>query len=549
MTVAGHELLPGSEPRRLVLKVIIDEGRLYHLGSLKWEGNHVLSPIEVRRIWNPRPGEIYDLSRLDRTRAEAYSQYAERGFLFVRIEPVEVTRDSLVDVTFQVTEGDASSIRYVVISGNKGTREKVIRREIDIHEGDRFKRSSLVRSRDNIMRLGIFEDVGVDFATTESNDVDVLLKVKEKQVGTASAGAGYTNESGLTGFLELGHNNVLGNSQSLQLHLERGGRLSNYFVSFNEPWFHDTPTLLGFSMFNTSTNRDLYVENRRGASVRLGRPLRWPDFSRGSFSYQLEGVKLDPLGPMNAADSAALHGVVFGQRMTTSSIQLGLTRNSSNNPFYPTHGTRLTITSQLAGGPLGGSVSFHKQRVEARAYMPSILRGITTMMKARFGILGDFGNPARVAPAYETFRLGGGSTLDPLRGYDDYQVVPKKFDTFVPVRVFDHWEHTTPTDSVAVYRFVQTRVRYPGGNYFTTYTFEQQFPIVHPLHGVLFFDAGNTWNLWKEIQPLDLRTSAGVGFRMEIPLLGNIGFDYGYGFKRDDGPRAVGHFLLGNVNF
>jgi outer membrane protein insertion porin family len=83
----------------------------------------------------------------------------------------------------------------------------------------------------------------------------------------------------------------------------------------------------------------------------------------------------------------------------------------------------------------------------------------------------------------------------------------------------------------------------------TLFTFEQQFPIVHPLHGVLFFDAGNTWDLRQEIKPFDLKVGTGIGFRMEIPLLGNIGFDYGYGFNRDDRPRWVGHFMLGNVAF
>jgi outer membrane protein insertion porin family len=78
---------------------------------------------------------------------------------------------------------------------------------------------------------------------------------------------------------------------------------------------------------------------------------------------------------------------------------------------------------------------------------------------------------------------------------------------------------------------------------------EQQFPIVHPLHGVLFVDAGNTWDLFDEIEPFDLKVGAGAGFRLEIPLLGNIGFDYGYGFHRDDGPKWAGHFLIGNVSF
>ena len=97
--------------------------------------------------------------------------------------------------------------------------------------------------------------------------------------------------------------------------------------------------------------------------------------------------------------------------------------------------------------------------------------------------------------------------------------------------------------------YYQVTVRYPGGRYMTILTLEQQFPIVLPLRGVVFFDAGNTWDTWEEIQPLDLKKSIGFGVRMEIPMLGNVGFDFGYGFDRDDGPRLKGHFLLGQVSY
>jgi outer membrane protein insertion porin family len=105
---------------------------------------------------------------------------------------------------------------------------------------------------------------------------------------------------------------------------------------------------------------------------------------------------------------------------------------------------------------------------------------------------------------------------------------------------------TTP--GVKDTNYVQQTVRYPGGRYLALFTVEQQFPIAHPLHGVFFFDAGNVWDQRFEIKP-DFKAGAGIGFRMEIPLLGNIGFDYGYGFHRDDGPRWVGPVMLGNVNF
>lgn len=549
--VLGHELTPAKEPKRLVMHVKIDEGRKYAIGKVDWQGNHVLSDAEVAKYWTPKPGEIYDASKIDRARGAAFSDYAEKGYLYVGVEPREEIRDSLVDVTFRVGEGDPSDVRYVVISGNHGTREKVIRRELDIHEGERFKRSALVRTHDNLMRLGIFEDVGIDFGPTDSSDVDVLLKVKEKQVGTASAGAGYTSQTGVTGFLELGHNNVLGNGQSLNLHLERGSATENYYLSFTEPWFRDTPTLLGLSAFDTQRQLDEYDEKRIGGSVRLGRPLPWPDYSRGSISYSLEGVKVDSNRTFTNAERVAFQGIKFGEQVTTSSVEFGFLRNSANHPLYPTRGTKLSFNSELAGGPFGGQADFHKHRIEGRAYLRSFTKGLTTMVRARIGMLGEYAGQTSASPLYERFRLGGGTTPDPLRGYDDYTVVPDKFDRIVHTQVVSSIDtvSTGPVVLDTTYKDVPERVRYPGGRFFTTYTVEQQFPIVNPMHGVLFFDAGNVWDLGKEIQPFKLKTSLGAGLRLEIPLLGNIGFDYGYGFQRDDKPKAVGHFLLGNVNF
>jgi outer membrane protein insertion porin family len=191
-------------------------------------------------------------------------------------------------------------------------------------------------------------------------------------------------------------------------------------------------------------------------------------------------------------------------------------------------------------------VNFHKHRIEGRWYHRTPgLGALTTMLRGRIGLLGEYGDQevTRV-PDYERFRLGGGTTVDPLRGYDDYQVVPEKF-----IRDVESIPAVKDSLGNIITPAVTARVRYPGGRYMSVWTLEQQFPIVNPLHGVLFFDAGNTWDLWTEVKPLDLKLGAGLGFRLEIPLLGNIGFDYGYGFNRDDGARWAGHFLIGNVSF
>jgi len=550
--LVSHDLKPGKGPRDLTLVFTIEEGPRYVFGNATWTGSKILRAGTLQRMWGAKPGDVYDRSKIQKAVGDAYAAYAEEGFLYLGIEPREDVRDSAVDLSFVVQEGAPSNVRYIQIGGNHGTREKVIRREIDIHEGDRFKRSALVRSQGDVFRLGFFEDVQIDFVPAESTDVDISLKVKEKQVGTASAGAGYTAQSGVTGFLELGHNNVLGNGQNLSLHLERGGKRSNYFVSFTEPWFRDTPTLLGFSAFKTGQELDLYEEQRNGGSVRIGRPLGWPDYSRGSLSYQLENVTIHIDKPvLTAQDSIVLRGLKNGEATLSSSVTGLFVRNSTNNPFYPTGGTKLQLESEVTGGPFGGALNFWKQRLEGRAYFHSLIPGFTTMIRGRVGFLGKYADQNYPVPQYERYRLGGGTTIDPLRGYDDYMVVPEKFIRDVPTNVIERIDSvTTPGVKDTTYR--TTVSRYPGGQFFTSYSIEQQFPIAHPLHGVLFFDAGNTWDLVREAKPFDLRMGAGVGVRLEIPLLGNIGFDFGYGFNRGDlrdRPKWVGHFLLGQTSF
>lgn len=544
MTVRDIQLEPGLLPRDLTLRVTFDEGRVYQQGAVTWSGNLILATPLLQRLWPHKGGPLYSHARVQKAVSGVYGEYAEQGYLYVGVEPREtVVRDSVVDLELAVTEGAPSHIRRISITGNKGTREHVIRREINIHEGDRFRRSALMRSQSDVMRLGIFNEVIPDFAAADSSDVDLVFKVGEKQVGTASAGAGYTNESGLTGFLELGHNNVLGNGQQLSLHLERGGRRQDYQLSFTEPWFHGSPTLLGFSAYNTFRILEEFDQKRRGASGRIGRPLPWPDYSRGSISYTFEGLKFS-----NVRTGVQLGGIRVGSEELTSTLETNFLRNSTDNPFYPTKGTRFTANEEFTGGPFGGDLNYHRHRYEGRAYLPSVHKRLTSMFRLRLGTLNGYQWIGGVVPDYARFRLGGGNTPDPLRGYDDYQIVPGKFIRLISTGIIDNIDSlTTPGQRDTTYR--KATVRYPGGNYLALFTFEQQFPIAHPLHGVFFFDAGNVWDLPREIRPFDMKLGAGLGFRMEIPLLGNIGFDYGYGFHRDDKPRWVGHFMLGNVNF
>ncbi|MEP7027934.1 MAG: outer membrane protein assembly factor BamA [Candidatus Eisenbacteria bacterium] len=531
---------PDPKGKGLVLSYKVDEGPLYRMSDVRWQGNEVVTAGALKSLPQPVVGAPYNATRIQQAVAGAYSLYAEEGYLYVSVEPTEIVRDSnTVDLAFQVSEGPPSHVRQVKITGNTYTKENVIRRELELHEGDLFRRSRLVNSQQNVFRLGYFGDVGVDFQPADSADVDVVLKIKEKQTGTAQAGAGYSSDGGLTGFLNLGHNNLFGNGQSVNIQLERGSRRRNVQLSFTDPWYHDTPLSLGGSAFSSQSdigtnNLTEYAEKRRGFSFSVGRPIPGVRYTRGSAQYRLEGVAIDVTSLNPSPQLLALE--TRGEQVT-SSIELGLTRNTTNNPFYPTRGQRGSISSQFAGGPLQGDFSYNQTRLDTRWYARSFLKRAAHMFRVRIGGVGAYTSGDSV-PVYERFRLGG-VTADGLRGYDDYSVVPKQNDTY---------PRYADGSSVSELSFARSRTPYPGGRFFSVLTIEEQFPIVNPVHAILFVEAGNVWNRFSDIRPFDMRKSAGFGFRVEIPVLGNVGFDYAYGFDKDR-PGWKGHFLLGAALF
>ena len=512
-----------SDGKGVTLHVYAREGPRYRFGHLTWSGNKSVPTAALALISVPRAGTPYNETQIQKTLEAAYTLYQEQGYLFLNIDPRFSDRDSIVDVEFVIQEGARSRVADLKIVGNTRTKENVIRREATVRPGDSFRRSSLIRTQRDIFGLGYFQDVTVDYEPTgDSADINLTLKVQEKQTGTASAGAGFSSQSGLTGFIELGHNNLFGNGQAIALRLERGGKRSNAEISFTEPWFRDTPMTLGFDVFNTSRELDFYDRKDVGGGVRLGRPVPWPDYTRGVISYDLRDVTLNNIraqSPGEPSNLAALRESDWPRRV--SSVTVTFTRNSTDNPFYPTRGSRLQWTNEIAGGFLGGVEQFTKQSMDLKNY--SRLAGpFTLLLRGKAGFLAG-----PTVPDYERFRLGG-TTYDYLRGYPDYYVVPRANITRNPL-----------TGAVLD--------RYPGGRTALILTSELQFPIADPLHGLLFFEAGNTWNSTRDLDLGDLRKSMGLGIRLEVPALGRIGFDLGYGFDREDGGQWETHFQLGNT--
>lgn len=596
--VLGYELLPGSDEDRLVVEIEVNEGPRYHAGAVSWEGNEVIPAPALYSITSIGSGDVFNQEKIEETITNAYGAYAEQGYIYLNVRPDYATVDTTVNVTFRVTEGKPSRIHDIQITGNTRTKERVIRRTLALRPGDLFRRNALIRSMTQLQQLGYFSDIQPNSTPVDTskcrdcspNDITLSLHVEERQVGTASAGAGFSSAVGLTGFVELGHTNLFGNGQSLNLRLERGSRRNNAEISFTEPWFLGTPTSVGVDLFSTNrlyrgTGLDLDVR-RLGGALRLGRPFLW-DYTRVFASYRIESQKVvDETGGFTVSPNTTRlveTGFQVSQETSLSSaFSLTFTRNSTNHPIYASSGSEARLRMEFSGGPFGGDQVFQKYDLDFAKFLPTIRSGgfaPILMLRSRVGVVDDLfrdrDDPLlpvdldlveallengqaptwresgfALGPKYpvpvpvhitryptesaQLFRLGG-TSVNALRGYDDFEIVPpQNRRTRFLVSQF------TDSTGASTYDVASSPVYFPGGQYSGVFTAEWGFPIVEPLHGLLFAEGGGTWNEVPDFRWDTIRRSLGFGFRMEVPLLGLVGFDYAYGFDRLN--RRTGQF-------
>ncbi len=506
----------------------IEEGPQYRFGPVAWDGVSVLDSVQVKEALFFKAGDPYDQSKVDETLAALYDRYTERGYLVeLRIEPLTRVRGDEVGVTFMVHEGDPSRVGEIKIVGNTRTKEHVVRREMKLYPGDLLRRSALLRSQRDIFATGYFEDVQIEFnPAAESGEVNVTFRVLEKSSAQFNAGAGYSSQIGLTGFVKIGHNNLFGNGQALSMEVERGSRREYYDLSFTEPWVLGRPISAGVDLYNTETYRRVYAgtgldasywHRLRGGGVRVGFPwfLDWPDYTRMTVGYSLSDTRYRDYNSL-PEDTQRL--LIQGEG-TLSRLFMSWYRNSTDNPFHPSMGARTTLRTEFNGGLLGGSMDFYEFSLDHRQYLIPFWKPVL-MIRGRFGMLGTYERQGSMPPA-ERYRMGGITGFNLLRGYDDYYIVPEEnIKTYSDGREY----------------------RFPGGNYLLAFTAEFQFPVVAPLYGALFFDAGDTWNSGYDMSLSGLKLGAGVGITMEVPMLGPIGLYYAYGFERK---RWKTHFAFG----
>ncbi len=517
-----------EEPSKLDIVIHVEEGGLYTTGNVTWQGNTVFNDLIIAdQIWIQKDRVFKEdeyLLSLDNLQ----QLYANQGYIYITVEPSRDIVDHVVNVDLAFMEGQPARIRDIKISGNVKTYDNVILREMRIFPGDKFSNSRIQATMRDIFQTGFFEDVQPDIRPTKDGDVDMVLKVKEKQTGQFMFGMAYSAETSASGFIQVAETNFRGKGQNVGITWQFGSRRRYVDLSFTEPWFMGTPTLVGGDIFDRyQYNFDDFYESRiRGFSLRLGRRIPGTRYSRVGLRYELSETRLSNFSPSYVAylndleQSLGTSDLPF-QRLdridwpqTKSSIRISLNRNSTDSPFFPTRGSKTSYSFEFAGGPLGGEIDF-QEHVLSHSFYQKMPANFVLHLRGFFGLLHGL-DGADTVPDWERYRLGGNRRY-PLRGYKDLEVVPKGNPSFI------------------------------GGRFFTIFNTEMLYPVTNTIQLLSFLDIGDVWNSFQEADFANMRKGAGFGLRVEVPMMGTIGFDYGYGFDRQGGAAWEPHFTIGSM--
>lgn len=524
----GRQTVMTENREELDIVIHLEEGGIYTVGDVTWHGNTVLNDLQIAdQVWIEKGRTFKEDEYLD-TLSNLQQVYADRGYIYITVEPQRDIRDRVVDVAFTFIEGQPAKINDIRVAGNVKTYDNVILREMRIFPGDTFSNSRIEATLRDIFQTGFFEDVQPDIRPVASGDVDMVLKVKEKQTGQFMFGMAYSAETSASGFIQVAETNFRGKGQNIGVTWQFGSRQRYVDLSFTEPWFMGTPTLIGADLFDRyQYNYDDFYESRvRGFSLRLGRRIPGTRYSNVGLRYELSETRLDNfsrayvryLDELEASLPAGsdlpwvrLDEVDWPE--TKSSIRFSLNRNSTDNPFFPTAGSKTSYSIEYAGGPLGGEIEFQEHML-SHSYYQKLPGNFALHLRGFFGLIHGLESPDAV-PEWERYRLGGNRRY-PLRGYKDLEVVPAGNPSFI------------------------------GGRFFGIFNTEILYPLTRAVQLLTFLDMGNVWNSFSEADLAYLRKGAGFGLRVEVPMMGTIGFDYGYGFDRAGGAAWEPHFTIGN---
>jgi outer membrane protein insertion porin family len=528
-------LLPNKPGKAANISITIEEGRLYRLNNINFVGVKLFRTPEtlIRPVFQMQQGDIFSTAKLRKGFEDLRKLYGQFGYIdFVSepdIEPVAGTNK--IDLTLTFDEGKQFFVRRIDFSGNTNTRDRVIRRELLIDEGDVFNSRLWELSILRLNQLGYFEalkeaDAADVKRDTKTNTVDLTLKVKERGRNSISLNGGVSGISG--SFLGFGYstNNLVGLGETLSLSATLGTVQRIVSLGFTEPYLFNRPMQAGFTVFmsrydynqarqasilagtnltqfyNQLGQQNLlnYVNNSRGFTTFVSYPLR-RSFARVGISY---GYTIQDVKTLTDAATSYytylnflhINGPNTLDGIKSSTVTPSFTYNTVNHPITPSAGKSLSASVQFSGSILGGNLNQIEPIIDAKYFH----KGLAPKHVVGFHFNGKFltGYGGKTAAPFNRFFMGGENDI---RGFDIWSITPV---AFVPIegsvallnndgsprqqRIIGPNgapEFVSVSANVPSYQLVT-----PGGDTALVGNFEYRIPIVGPITLAAFFDAG-----------------------------------------------------------
>jgi outer membrane protein insertion porin family len=486
--VKEPEISIHPEGTGLRVALSLEEGPQYTLGEVRFTGDWQEPPGFLRREPDVKIGDVFVRSKVLNDLRMYEDSYRDEGYAWCRIEPLfEKDADKgEVGLNLVLAKGPLVNVRWIHVSGNSKTRDYVIRREMRILEGDLFDQKKLDDSKQFVRRMGFFTTVDIRSVKAGDDIADIYVNVEEGSAGSLSAGASYSSVSGLVGTLQLSLGNFSGRGQRLNLSLETGSETSTYSISFTEPRLFSGVFSFGLDLFDRTNEYTEYTQDSNGGSVRLGYMLSDSSNLSGRYryvTYDVYDISVDASNLIKEQEGVS----------TTSSLRLGYGYDTRDFPLDPREGVNMRVSTEVAGGVLGGTNDFVRYQVEGSIFSP-LVGDLIGLAHIELGLIMPYGG--KDVPVTEKYFMGG---LYTLRGFEYRKVGP--LEDGEPV----------------------------GGTKSFLMNLEATYPLIREsnIKSVLFLDAGNVWAEDENIEAGDLRYGAGFGFRWAAPI-GLLRLEWGF---------------------
>ena len=531
------------DKRYITITLRVEEGESYKVGKLDFSGDLLVSKEVLKRLMTSREGATFNRSLLARDIQSITDIYYDSGHAYANITPVTAVNAEAktIDLTFDVQKGPKVYIERIDVVGNTKTRDKVIRRQLRVYEGELFNGTGMRRSKEKAMALGFFETVEVTHKPgSDGEHVVVQVEVKEKSTGTFQVGLGFSNVESFIFTAQIAQQNFLGWGQSVSASAQLSGLRSFFQLSYFDPYFLDTNFIFSIDAYRTQLDYFGFVRDAFGGTASLGYYVIADEMSV-NLGYTYESVNV-------STGSQSVGTPLAGQYRsgTTSAVRASWTWDKRNNRLFPSQGflsfaSVETAPQFLNSAPIEKQYNFNRYTAYQRVYFPLPL-GAVFKMNLQVGYVQEHfpGNADRQLPISELYFLGG---INTIRGYPLRQVAPSQL---VGTAV-------CPDCSVQSLRV--------GGNKQIIFNAELEVPLIEKvgIRGVLFFDAGNAFgrnaNFFQipkgdALEPLNLPLgllySVGFGVRWFSPI-GPLRFEWGIPLTPRPGDQPIQfEFTIGN---